>query len=155
MKVTLIMPCVGKKPGVPYVKTWQMEPLAIALLAALTPPDVERAFFDDRLEEIPFEDPTDLVAINVETYTAKRAYQIADEYRSRGVPIVMGGFHATLMSGEAASKADSVIIGAAESVWPLVIEDARLGRLDREYRGEEANCFADVMPDRSIYRDKK
>ena len=73
-----------------------MEPLPIALLAGLTPKDVEIAFYDDRMEPIPFDEPTDLVAIPVETYTAKRAYQIASEYRRRGVPVVMGGFHATL-----------------------------------------------------------
>ena len=155
MKVTFIMPCVGKKPGVPYVKTWQMEPLAIAVLSAITPADVKKEFFDDRLEDIPYEAPTDLVAINVETYTAKRAYQIAGEYQKRGVPVVMGGFHATLMSEEVATKADSVVIGAAESVWLEVVEDARANRLQPVYRGGETNCFSQEMPDRSIYLGKK
>ena len=54
------------------------------------------------MEPIPFDEPTDLVAIPVETYTAKRAYQIASEYRRRGVPVVMGGFHATLAPEEVA-----------------------------------------------------
>ena len=154
MKVTFIMPCVGKKPGVPYVKTWQMEPLAFAVLSALTPPGVEKAFADDRLEEIPYDDPTDLVALNTETYTAKRAYQIAGEYRRRGVPVVMGGFHATLMPDEAAEHADAVIVGAAESVWARVIDDARHNRLSRRY-SEEGNGFSSTMPDRSIYQDKR
>lgn len=154
MKVTFIMPCVGKKPGVPYVKTWQMEPLAIAVLSALTPGDVQKAFIDDRLEEIPYDEPTDIVALNTETYTAKRAYQIAGEYRRRGVPVVMGGFHATLMTDETATQADAVVVGAAESVWPEVVDDARHHRLKRIYRGE-GNHFLSTMPDRSIYRDMK
>ena len=100
MRLTLVHPAIGRRPGVDYMRTWQMEPLPIAVLAALTPSDVEIAFHDDRMEAIPFDRPTDLVAIPIETYTAKRAYQIASEYRRRGVPVVMGGFHATLMTEE-------------------------------------------------------
>ena len=107
------------------MRTWQMEPLPIALLAALTPKDVEIAFHDDRMEPIPFDQPADLVAIPVETYTAKRAYQIASEYRRRGVPVVMGGFHATLMTDEVKDYAEAVVVGEAEDIWPQVIEDAR------------------------------
>ena len=93
MRVTFILPAVGRKAGCPYVRTWQMEPLAIATLSALTPSDIERRFFDDRMEDIDYEEPTDLVALSVETYTARRAYQIATRYRKQGVPVVMGGFH--------------------------------------------------------------
>ena len=57
------------------------------------------------------------MAIPVETYTAKRAYQIASEYRKRGVPVVMGGFHATLAPEEVARYAESVVLGEAENVW--------------------------------------
>ena len=87
MKLTLVHPTIGRKAGEKYIKTWQMEPLPPALLAGLTPREVDIAFYDDRMEEIPFDEPTDLVAISVETYTAKRAYQIASEYRTRGVPV--------------------------------------------------------------------
>jgi len=61
------------------------------MIAALTPAGVEKRFYDDRFEAIPYDEPTDLVALSVETYTAKRCYQIASEYRRRGVPVVMGG----------------------------------------------------------------
>ena len=122
MKVTLIMPSVGRKPGLPYVRSWQMEPLALAVLSALTPEEIHREFFDDRLEAIPYERPTDLAAINVETYTARRAYQIADEFRKRKVPVVMGGFHATLVPDEVSEHADATIVGAAERVWPMILD---------------------------------
>ena len=79
MRLTLVHPAVGRRPGVDYMRTWQMEPLPIAVLAALTPKDVSIAFYDDRMEMIDFDRPTDLVAIPVETYTAKRAYQIGDQ----------------------------------------------------------------------------
>src|SRR5512145_3522439 len=101
-RVTFIHPCIGRKPGQSYLRTWQMEPLPVAVLAALTPAGVERRFHDDRLEAIPYDEPTDLVAISTEVYTAKRAYQIASEYRRRGVPVVLGGFHVTLVPEEAA-----------------------------------------------------
>ncbi|MBL8169896.1 MAG: B12-binding domain-containing radical SAM protein, partial [Acidobacteria bacterium] len=96
MRLTFVHPCIGRRTGEPYIRAWQMEPLAPATLAGLTPQDVEIRFYDDRMERIPFDEPTDLVALSVETYTAKRSYQIASEYRRRGVPVVMGGFHPTL-----------------------------------------------------------
>ena len=134
MRLTLVHPAVGRRPGVDYMRTWQMEPLPIAVLAALTPSDVEVSFYDDRMERIDFDRPTDLVAIPVETYTAKRAYQIASEFRRRGVPVVMGGFHATLMTDEVKDYAEAVVVGEAEDIWPQVIDDARCGRLQPIYR---------------------
>ncbi len=133
MRLTIVHPCIGRRVGEEYIRTWQMEPLAPAVLAGLTPPDVEVRFYDDRMEHIPYDERTDLVAISVETYTAKRAYQIASEYRRRGVPVVMGGFHATLVPDEVGDYAESIVIGEAEGIWPQVIEDARSGRLRRVY----------------------
>src|SRR5262249_23063192 len=100
MRVTLIYPAVGRKENTPYVRAWQMQPLSMALLASLMPAWVEVRFYDDRLDEIPFDEPTDLVAISVETFTALRAYKIARQFRARGVPVVMGGYHATLLPDE-------------------------------------------------------
>src|ERR1043165_670162 len=134
MRLTLVHPAIGRKPGVNYMRTWQMEPLPIAALAGLTPPDVAMTFFDDRMEAIDFDAPADLVAIPVETYTAKRAYQIASEFRRRRVPVIMGGFHATLMTEEVAEYAEAVVIGEAEDIWANVIDDARAGRLRRIYQ---------------------
>jgi radical SAM superfamily enzyme YgiQ (UPF0313 family) len=108
-----------------YMRSWQMEPLPAAVLAALLPADVDRRFHDDRMEPIPFDEPTDLVLISVETYTAKRAYQIASEYRRRGVAVVMGGFHATLCPDEVVAHCESIVIGEAEGVLAEVIDDHR------------------------------
>ena len=105
MRLTIVHPCIGRKPGQKYIRTWQMEALPAATIAGLTPKDVEIRFYDDRMEQIPFDERTDLVALSVETYTAKRAYQIATEYRKRRVPVVMGGFHATLCPEEVAQHA--------------------------------------------------
>ncbi|MDB5321627.1 MAG: radical protein [Phycisphaerales bacterium] len=156
MRLTIIHPCIGRRAGdTRYIRTWQMEPLPAATIAGLTPRDVETRFYDDRMERIPFDEPTDLVAISVETYTAKRAYQIAGEYRKRRVPVVMGGFHAALMPDEVARYAESVVIGEAEGLWPRVIDDARHGRLEKFYRRTGRPTLAGLTPDRAIFRGKR
>jgi len=155
MKLTLIHPCVGRKAGAKYIRTWQMQALAPATLAGLTPRDVGIKFYDDRMEAIPYDEPTDLVAISVETYTAVRSYQIASEYRRRGVPVVMGGFHPTLVPDEVSEYTEAIIIGEAEGVWPQVIEDARDGRLRRVYRQARRPSLAGMKPDRSIFAGKR
>lgn len=155
-RLTIIHPCIGRRAGDrSYIRTWQMEPLPAATIAGLTPPGVEVRFYDDRMEPIPFEEPADLVAISVETYTARRAYQIASAYRRRGVPVVMGGFHATLMPQEVARYAEAVVIGEAEGVWPRVVEDATRGRLEKFYRQESRPALRGLKPDRRIFAGKR
>ena len=132
-----------------------MEPLPPALIAGLTPPGVDVRFYDDRMEPVPFDEPTDLVAMSVETYTARRAYQIASEYRRRGVPVVMGGFHPTLCPAEVARYAESVVIGEAEALWPRILDDYRHGRPEKCYRQEGRPPLAKARPDRTIFRGKR
>lgn len=155
MRLTIIHPCIGRRPGQPYIGTWQMEPLPAAVIAGLTPKEVEIKFYDDRLERLPFDEPTDLVAISIETYTAKRAYQIATEYRRREVPVVMGGFHATLCPEEVADYAEAVVIGEAEALWPEVIDDFRHGRLQKIYRQPARPSLQALKPDRTIFQGKR
>lgn len=151
--VTFVTPHVGRKDPrnlKEYVRTWQMANLPVATLAGITPPDIEVKFYDERLEFIDFDDPTDLAAITVETYNAKRAYEIAREYHVRGIPVVMGGYHATLMPDEAQQYADSVLVGFAEDVWPDLLREARQGRLQRRYARNPALPMRFGMPNRSI-----
>jgi len=155
MRLTLIHPCIGRRAGERYIRTWQMEPLAPAVLAGLTPRDVEVKFYDDRMEVIPYDEKTDLVAISVETYTARRAYEIASEYRKRGVPVVMGGFHATLVPDEVAQYAESIVIGEAEAVWPQLIDDFRAGQLAPVYRAHKRPSLAGTFADRGIFASKR
>jgi len=155
MQLTLIHPSVGRRPGERYIGTWQMEPLPAATLAGLPHKGVTVSFYDDRMEAIPYDRPADLVAISVETYTAKRSYQIASEYRRRGVPVVMGGFHATLCPDEVAGYAETVIVGEAEELWPEVIDDARHGSLKKFYSSTARPALSGLTPDRSIFRGKR
>ncbi len=154
-RLTIVHPSVGRRRNMRrYVRTWQMEPLPAATIAALAPQDVDIRFHDDRLEPIPYDEATDLVAISVETYTARRAYQIASEYRRRGIPVVMGGFHATLCPDEVQQYAESVVVGEAEGVFPQVIDDYRWGTPERIYRSTERPVRR-VAPDRAIFRGKR
>lgn len=153
MKVTFILPAIGKKKGKKYIGTWKMEPLTIAVLKALTPPEVETELFDDRIELIDYDTPTDLVCITVETYTARRSYRIAARFRERGIPVALGGYHVTLCPEEAAEYCDSVIVGNAETVWQRMLEDLREGKLADCYQGGVGEY--DIRPDKSIFAGKK
>jgi radical SAM superfamily enzyme YgiQ (UPF0313 family) len=132
-----------------------MEPLPPATIAGLTPPDVEIRFYDDRMERIAYDEPTDLVAMSVETYTARRSYQIASEFRRRGVPVVMGGFHPTLCPDEVSDYAEAMVIGEAEETWPRLIDDFRHGRMERVYRAAGRPSLSGLRPDRRIFRHKR
>ncbi len=154
-RLTIVHPCVGRRIGMKrYIRTWMMAPLPAAAIAAMTPPDVEKRFYDDRLEAIPYDEPTDLVAISVETYTARRAYQIASEFRRRRVPVVMGGFHATLCPEEVGRYSDSIVIGEGEELFPELIDDYRHGRPRKTYRATTRPAQI-LTPDRSIFAGRK
>ena len=154
MKVTLIKPNIGRREDSAYVDEGRMEPLQLGVLAALAPPDVEVALYDDRIEAIPFDEPTDLAAITVETYTARRAYEISAAYRARGVPVIMGGFHATLATDECALHADSVYVGDAEYHWAESIEDARRGTLRPRYIAPVGVAHPGMLTRRDLFAGK-
>lgn len=137
MKLTLIKPNIGRREHSLYVDEGRMEPLPLGILAALTPDDVEVVLYDDRMEPIPYDEPTDLVAITVETFTARRAYEISSEYRNRDVKVVMGGMHAMLIPEEVAGHCDILIVGDAENVWETMINDFRSGRHKKRYDAEQ------------------
>jgi radical SAM superfamily enzyme YgiQ (UPF0313 family) len=154
-RVTFVMPGVGRFPATRYVRSWQMQPLAIAVLARLTPKNWSRTFFDDRLELVDYEAPTDLVAISCETYTARRAYQIARGFRRRGVPVVLGGYHPTFCPNEAREHGDAVCVGEAEGVWNEILADAEAGHLKPLYDGTGRDALSGCIPDRSIFMGKR
>lgn len=152
MKVTFILPAIGKKKGQKYLKSWLMEPLTIAVLNSMIPGMWEREFFDDRIENIDYEANTDLVFITVETYTAKRAYFIASEFRKRGKTVIMGGYHVTLLPEEAAEYADAIVVGNADSLMDKILNDCQNHQLQKRYDGGASIGYK--MPDRSIYANK-
>lgn len=155
MKITLICPNFGSREGYPVMAAARMEPLALGILAGLTPEDHTVKVFDERIEEIDFSDATDLVGITVDSFGARRAYQIADRYRAMGIQVVLGGFHVSLLPDEAAAHADCVVIGEAEETWPLVVADAASGRLQTRYKASGRPGLVGVFPRRDVFAGKK
>lgn len=149
MKILFIRPSLGGRQA-----SDAMEPLCFAILKSLTPPEVETELVDERIEPVQFDRPADLVAMTVETFTARRAYQIAAAYRSSGVPVVMGGFHPTFVPDEALAHADSVVMGDAEGLWHQVVADAAHGELRPVYRQQAPPELAGI-PDRRLFAGKR
>jgi len=113
------------------------KPLGLMVLAGLTPEDWQTSIVDENLGEPDYHSlpRPDLVGITAFTSQANRAYDVAALFRALGVPVVMGGIHATMCRDEAAERVDSVVTGEAEGVWAQVLSDAAQGRLKRLYEG--------------------
>jgi len=109
-------------------------PLVLPPLAALTPSDVEVVLIDENVEPIDFDEKIDLVGITGMTCVIPRAYEIADAFRNRGIPVVMGGIHVSMLPEEAIQHCDSVVIGEAEKIWEQVVRDAEKKNLQKLYR---------------------
>ena len=116
-------------------RVWK--PLSLMVLAGLTPREWETSIIDENLGVPDYETMPrpDLVGITSFTSQANRAYELAGYYRRLGVPVVLGGIHATMRQHEALEHVDSIVTGEAERVWPRVLEDARHGRLRSRYEG--------------------
>ncbi|UCB57650.1 MAG: B12-binding domain-containing radical SAM protein [Candidatus Omnitrophota bacterium] len=117
-----------------YRYYWSGFNSGLLIIAALTPNSFDIKFIDENFENIDFNKNYNLVAISAITQQATRAYQIADEFRKRGVKVVIGGIHATVLPEEAKQHADSVIVGEGEETWPRFIEDFLNNNLQPFYR---------------------
>ncbi len=147
MKLKLILPkCYDRKED--KGDKYSLPPLQLPTIAALTPPHVQVQIVDDRHERIDYDGEVDLVGITCMTETAGRAYDIADEFRRRGIPVILGGLHATLMPGEALQHADSVFCGEVYGVWESVIRDCERGQLKRIYRNLQPPDLSNILPPR-------
>jgi radical SAM superfamily enzyme YgiQ (UPF0313 family) len=133
MKILLISPERVRKKEEAFL--FRLGFLNLPYVAAVTPPDAEVEIIDEAFEKVDFEERADLVGLTAQTPAAPRAYQIAGEFRKRGIPVVMGGFHASMLPEEALRHVDAVVIGEAEEVWPQLIEDFRRGQMKRIYQG--------------------
>ncbi len=127
--------------------------LALPILAALTPPDIEVHLTDDNAgEDVNFGEKVDLIAISFFTPQAQRAYEIADEFRKQGTTVVMGGVHPTLRPEEAHKHADSVCIGEGELLWPKILEHTQRKTLKDFYQSKtKYNLKEQPLPKREIF----
>jgi len=133
-----VKPNMGLVEGRPYLDRGRMEPLTFAVLAGFTPEEHEVHLCDDRFEPVPWSGGWDLVGVNVEVYTARRAYEIADRFRAMGVKVVLGGCHVSLAPEEAAGHADAIALGDLDAGWREVVADAAAGRLRPRYAAPPA-----------------
>jgi radical SAM superfamily enzyme YgiQ (UPF0313 family) len=156
--ITLIWPNLGRLLKGAHEETFtdnaSMEPLPLAAIACLIPENIEVQLFDDRFDEIPYDIKTDLVCLSIEIFTARRGYEIADEFRKRNVKVIMGGIHASLMPEEVKAHADAVFVGDAEEIWDLVMYDLQHNSLKPFYQGPVSNQILHKYPRRNIYNPK-
>jgi radical SAM superfamily enzyme YgiQ (UPF0313 family) len=120
------------------IKSAREAPLTLTTLAAIgtAVPDIEFRLVDESVDQVPLDYPADLVAISVLTGTSRRAYALATHFRSRGIPVVLGGIHVSILPDEAAKYADSIVIGMAEQTWPRLLRDFKAGQMAAVYREE-------------------
>ena len=157
MRISLISPAgaMHRCTSGNFKKALRYAPLTLTTLAALVPDelDAEIEIVDEGVQRIPEEIDADLVGITAITGTATRAYRLADELRARGIPVVLGGVHPTIMPDEAKCHADTVVIGYAEETWPQLLHDFAAGRMKPFYRQHEHPSLAGrPFPRRDLLR---
>ena len=131
----------------------RFQPLGLGILAALTPKGWDVKISDENFDEFSYEQ-ADLVGITAYTPTANRAYEIAQKYKQKGIPVILGGIHASTCHEEAARKSDCIVIGEAESVWKQVISDFEAGQLKKIYHGQRLDLDKIPRPRRDLFHPK-
>ncbi|MSU59985.1 MAG: B12-binding domain-containing radical SAM protein [Pedosphaera sp.] len=147
IKIALISPKgpLYRHRGGIWRKSLRYQPLTLTTLAALVPTylPVELQLFDEGITDVPLDLDADLVGLTVITGTAMRAYQLADHFRKRGITVVLGGPHVTLIPEDAAPHADALVVGYAEDSWPQLLRDFADGRLQSRYHQAPGLDLAD------------
>lgn len=116
-------------------KSLRYQPLTLTTLAALVPPelDADLRLIDEGIADVPLDLAADLIGLTVITGTARRAYELADHFRARGITVVLGGPHVTLIPEDAAPHADAIVVGYAEDTWPELLRDFIAGAIRPRY----------------------
>lgn len=155
MKKILLINPTKRAAGLGAHKSTTMPPLALAYIAALTPKDdYEIEIIDENIEKLSYPE-ADLVGITSYTAHVCRAYEIAKIYRSRNIPVVIGGIHVSMLPDEALEYCDAVVIGEAESIWERVLSDFEYGKLSGKYYGNQIELGKLPIPDRSYLKNDR
>ena len=156
MRVKFILPALAEatSPFFRPVKYSLFPPLGLATLAAHMAEDDEAEICDEHVQAISTDDEPDVVAIEVYVTNARRAYEIADIYRRRGVHVCLGGLHVTACAEEAARHADSIFLGPGDDSWPRFLQDFRCGRPRAVYRAG-LRCIEGTHPPRRDLIDRR
>ena len=150
MKIAFIRPSMF---GIKSKDT--MYPLVFAIVKAITPKNIDISFFDEHIEELPTYIDADIIAMTVETFSAKRAYLLAEKYKLQGKKVIMGGFHISAEPDEALEYCDSIIIGEIENIWNKVISDLENNSLKKIYESKTLTDLAAIKYDYSVFKGKK
>lgn len=134
MRIKLISPKMTLRPMDSEFKRVLSPSLSLLVVASLTPAKHDVEIADENTSKLTFDDTPDLVGLNVNVDTSQRAYEIARVYRRRGIPVILGGIHASANPDEALRHADAVCIGEAECVWETVLKDAQQKGLKPRYQ---------------------
>jgi radical SAM superfamily enzyme YgiQ (UPF0313 family) len=133
------------------VKILSLPPVNLGILASHTPEKYEIEIIDEAIGTIDFGRDVDLVAISCMTPLAPRAYHISTRFRKKGIPVVLGGVHASMETQEAANFADAVVIGEAEEIWPNVLQDFEAGKLRKTYSSNRPGLKNLPRPRRDLF----
>lgn len=157
MKILLVMPNgnINKLKLGALEVSFREAPLTLTLLAALVPGELNAriTLVDESVgTEVPFDGDFDLVGISLMTGTSTRGYRIADEFRARGIAVVLGGVHVRLRPVEARDHADTIVIGFAEESWPRLLRDHAAGKRVKEYSDDESHLEGLPTPRRDLQK---
>ena len=151
-KLVLVNP-VGQKSGYLLSRFSRFQPLSLAYVAAVTPTNWEVEIVDENFEDCKFPG-ADLVAITAFTSNVNRAYQIAETYRKKKTPVVMGGIHASMLPDEALQHSDAVVFGEVENIWGQLIDDLEGKKLASKYVGPKIDFLqSHVKPRRDLLHE--
>jgi radical SAM superfamily enzyme YgiQ (UPF0313 family) len=150
-RLLLVNPVQDRKLNLSAIASFPQ--LALAYLAALTPPDWDVDIVDENVECLAFEN-ADLVGITAYTCNVPRAYQVSQLFRQKGIKTVMGGVHVSMTPNEAAQFADCVVVGEAEPIWQDILNDFENGRLRETYVGKRTSPVGMVKPRRDLFSTK-
>jgi radical SAM superfamily enzyme YgiQ (UPF0313 family) len=159
LRIVLISPRgpLYRHRGGIWKKSLRYAPLTLTTLASLVPPDLgaEVTIVDEGISDIDRNIDADLIAISAITGTAPRAYELAAHFRARGITVVLGGVHPTLVPDEAVQHADAVVVGYAEETWPRLLRDFVAGGLKPRYDQEPGLSLANLpIPHRHLYSSR-
>lgn len=146
MKILLVMPHPSKKRSI--FSRFNYPSLTLQQVAAITPPEHDIEIVDERYESINFDKKYDLVGISCLTYNSIRGYEIAAIFRKKRIPVIFGGYHASLMPDEVKQYADSIVIGEAELTWPQLLRDFEKGELKPLYKADRLVNPEEIPPAR-------
>src|SRR5919108_2079825 len=131
MRIALISPKgpLYRHRGGIFKKNLRYAPLTLTTLAAYIPPElnIEVEIIDEGIEDVDLNLGAELIGMTVITGSSKRAYELADHFRARGIPVILGGPHITLIPEDAQPHADSIVVGYAEDTWPQLLRDFAAG----------------------------